>query len=217
MGWTHQTQIAFTGDKVAENLKPFVASSAIVDPSVFLGQGTKVWHFTQIASEANIGSDVTIGANVYIGSKVEIGDSSKVQNNCLIYDPSKIGRGVFVGPGVVFTNDHNPRAVNPDFGKKDASDWIQTGVLVEDGASIGAGAVCVSPVTIGAWSLVASGSIVTKNVKPYSLVAGNPARQIGWVGKHGYKLSQKEGYLQCPISMQEFVVVDDQLIERGAE
>lgn len=202
---------------MAENLKPFVASSALVDPSVFLGQGTKVWHFTQIASQANIGSDVTIGTNVYIGPKVQIGDSSKVQNNSLIYEPSKIGKGVFIGPGVIFTNDHNPRAVNPDFGKKNPNDWNQTGVVVEDGASIGAGAVCVSPITIGAWSLVASGSIVTKNVKPYSLVAGNPARQIGWVGKYGNKLIQKEGYLQCPVSMQEFIVEDDQLIERIPE
>lgn len=202
---------------MAENLKPFVASSAQVDPSVFLGQGTKVWHFTQIASEANIGTDVTIGTNVYIGPKVQIGDSSKVQNNSLIYEPCKIGRGVFVGPGVIFTNDHNPRAVNPDFGKKDKGDWNQTGVVVEDGASIGAGAICISPITIGAWSLVASGSIVTKSVKPHSLVAGNPARQIGWVGKHGNKLIQKEGYLQCPVSMQEFILVDDQLIERGSE
>jgi UDP-2-acetamido-3-amino-2,3-dideoxy-glucuronate N-acetyltransferase len=202
--------------KVAENLNPFVASSAIVDSSVHLGQGTKVWHFSQIAAEAKIGRDVTIGTNVYIGPKVQIGDCSKVQNNSLIYDPSKIGRGVFIGPGVVFTNDHNPRAVNPDFGKKNISDWNQTGVVVEDGASIGAGTVCVSPITIGSWSLVASGSIVTKSVKPYSLVAGNPARQIGWVGKHGYRLIQKEGYLQCPASMQEFIVVDDQLIERGS-
>ena len=202
---------------MAENLKPFVASSALVDPSVFLGQGTKVWHFTQIASQANIGSDVTIGTNVYIGPKVQIGDGSKVQNNSLIYEPSKIGNGVFIGPGVIFTNDHNPRAVNPDFGKKNTSDWNQTGVVVEDGASIGAGAVCVSPITIGAWSLIASGSIVTKNVKPYSLVAGNPARQIGWVGKYGNKLIQKEGYLQCPVSMQEFIVEDGQLIERIPE
>ena len=122
------------------------------------------------------------------GSGVEMGDGCKVQNYALVYEPAKLAEGVFVGPAAVFTNDHFPRAVNPDLTPKSASDWEAVGVTCETGASIGARAVCVAPVTIGAWAMVAAGAVVVKDVPAHALVAGVPARLLGWVGRSGEKL-----------------------------
>ena len=148
---------------------------------------------------------------------VEMGDSCKVQNYALVYEPARLGHGVFVGPAVVLTNDTYPRAINPDGTAKSAADWEAVGVIVDDGASIGARAVCVAPVHIGAWSLVAAGSVVTRDVPDHALVAGVPARQIGWVGRTGRRLEDDgSGLLVCPDTQQKYRESDGRLtVEEG--
>jgi acetyltransferase-like isoleucine patch superfamily enzyme len=153
-----------------------------------------------------------LGRGTYIGVGVRVGDRVKVQNSALLYEPAVIGDGVFIGPAVVFTNDRHPRAVNPDGSVKSADDWEAVGVQVASGASIGAGAICVAPVTIGAWALVAAGSVVTTNVPDFALVAGTPARRVGWVGRAGVQLATLESRVwQCPETSERYIEAGDGL------
>lgn len=163
-------------------------ASADVDPRSSIGEGSTVWHLAQVREHASIGRGCVIGRGAYIGSGVLVGDHCKIQNYALVYEPARIGDGVFIGPGVVLTNDTYPRATAPDLSPKSAADWEATGVTVEAGAAIGARAVCVAPVRIGAWALVAAGAVVTADVPAHALVAGVPARRIGWVGRDGRRL-----------------------------
>ncbi len=178
----------------------FVADSADVADSAKLGEGTKIWHLAQVREDASLGQNCIVGRGAYIGTGVHMGDNCKVQNHALVYEPARLADGVFVGPAVVFTNDTYPRAVNPDGSLKSASDWEAVGVTVEKGAAIGARSVCVAPVTIGAWSTVAAGAVVTKDVPEFALVAGVPARRIGWVGKAGAPLKQDGDHWVCPLT-----------------
>jgi len=114
--------------------KYFVSSTAIVEDSVTIGNGAKVWHFAHVRSDVNLGTNVIIGDNVYIGPRISVGDNSKIQNNSLIYEPAQIGNGVFIGPGVIFTNDHNPRAINPNEMQKSSA--RQTGWVGKDGVKL---------------------------------------------------------------------------------
>ena len=185
-----------------------------IDRRAIISSGTKVWENSQIRENANIGNNCTIARNVYIGPGVKIGNSVKIQNNALIYEPAEIEEGVFIGPGAIFTNDLHPRAINQDESKKTEEDWNKKGVKVEYGASIGAGAICVAPVKIGKWSMVAAGSVVTKDVLAFALVAGVPAKQIGWVGKSGVKLIEQEANLfVCPETQNQFKLSDGTLVE----
>ena len=167
---------------------PTVAATADVDPRATLGAGTRVWHLAQVREDARVGEDCIVGRGAYIGPGVVVGDRCKIQNHALVYEPAVLEDGAFVGPAVVFTNDYYPRAVNPDGSLKSADDWHAVGVTVRAGASIGARSVCVAPVTIGRWALVAAGSVVTKDVPDFALVAGVPARRIRWVGRAGAPL-----------------------------
>jgi UDP-2-acetamido-3-amino-2,3-dideoxy-glucuronate N-acetyltransferase len=176
-----------------------------IDKRAIIGGQTRVWEFSQIRENAIIGKNCNIGRNVYIGPGVKIGDNVKIQNNALIYEPAVIADGVFIGPGAIFTNDLHPRAINPDGVVKTEEDWVKAGVVVESGASIGAGAICIAPVVIGRWSMVAAGAMVTKDVLPFSLVVGVPARHIGWVGKAGVKLIETERNLfVCPATNNKY-------------
>ena len=139
-----------------------IVSSAEVDPTATIGDGSSIWHLVQIRNNAKIGENCIIGRGAYIGTGVEVGDNCKIQNYALVYEPAKLGNGVFIGPAAVLTNDQFPRAVNPDGSIKSASDWDAVGVTIGDGASIGARAICIAPVTIGAWALVPS-----LNERPY--------------------------------------------------
>ena len=165
-----------------------VESSADVDDEVYLAAGTRIWHLAQVRTKARLGKNVIVGRGAYVGPGVEVGNNCKIQNYALVYEPAKLSDGVFIGPAAVLTNDTFPRAVNPDMSSKDASDWEPVGVTLHEGSSIGARAVCVAPVTIGAWSTVAAGAVVTTDVPDFALVAGVPARQIGWVGRSGKPL-----------------------------
>lgn len=165
-----------------------VEPSADVAPGAHLGPGTVVWHLAQIREGAELGESCVVGRGAYVGPDVVVGSGSKLQNYALVYEPAVLEEGVFIGPAAVLTNDRHPRAITPDGRPKSPADWQPVGVTVRRGAAIGARAVCVAPVEIGAWALVAAGSVVTADVRDYALVVGNPARQIGWAGRAGVRL-----------------------------
>jgi UDP-2-acetamido-3-amino-2,3-dideoxy-glucuronate N-acetyltransferase len=160
----------------------FVHPTAEVDEGAQIGPGTKVWHIAHIRGTAKIGAGCVIGRNVYVDAGVEIGDGVKIQNNVSVYAGVTIEDEVFVGPCVVFTNDMRPRAHN--------ADWTITPTLVRHGASIGANATLVCGITVSEHAMVAAGSVVVRDVQPYQLVAGNPARHLGWVNRRGEVVSR---------------------------
>jgi UDP-2-acetamido-3-amino-2,3-dideoxy-glucuronate N-acetyltransferase len=185
-----------------------IAPGASVSSQATVPESAKVWDLAQIREGATLGEHVIIGRGAYVGGGVRIGAETKIQNYALVYEPAELGIGVFVGPGVILTNDKSPRAVTPGMQQKQPTDWEPVGVRVLDGASIGAGAICVAPITIGRWAMVAAGAVVVSDVADYALVAGNPARRIGWVGKSGVRLSQVEsmpGTWTCSKTNETFI------------
>lgn len=177
-----------------------VAPTATVEPGASIGEGSTVWDLAQVRAGATVGARCTIGRNVFIDAGVVVGQHCKVQNNALVYAPAVIEDGVFIGPAAVLTNDRFPRAVTPNGEPKAPDDWAPSGVHVRSGASIGASATVVAGVTIGAWALVAAGSVVTADVDDFALVAGVPARRIGWVGRHGHRLEPEDDLWRCPVT-----------------
>jgi UDP-2-acetamido-3-amino-2,3-dideoxy-glucuronate N-acetyltransferase len=193
-----------------------VEPSADVSSEASLGAGTVVWHLAQVREAAVVGEECVIGRGAYVGPGVRLGNRCKLQNYALVYEPAVLADGVFVGPAAVLTNDRHPRAVSPSGRLKRAEDWEAVGVDVGPGASIGARAVCVAPVTIGAWALVAAGAVVTEDVPDHALVVGVPARRIGWVGRAGVPLEQVHGSVwRCPRSGETYREQDGRLIMDG--
>ena len=186
-----------------------VHETAIVDEGAVIGEGSRVWHFVHVCSGAVIGKKVSLGQNVFVGNRVTIGDRCKIQNNVSVYDNVHLEEGVFCGPSMVFTNVHNPRGL---IERKDQ----YRDTLVKKGATLGANCTIVCGVDIGEYAFVAAGAVITKNVKPYALMAGVPARQIGWMSQYGEQIPLPlagEGEYICPHAGQRYQLNDDHLAE----
>ncbi len=167
--------------------------TAEVSPQAEIGAGTSIWHQAQVRERAKIGQKCILGKGSYVDFDVTLGDHCKLQNGVWVYHPATVEDGVFLGPGVIITNDKRPRAVNPDMSLKSDSDWEVSPVYIEKGAALGAGAIVLPGVRIGQWAMVGSGAVVTKDVPGYGLVVGNPARLVGYVCPCGRKLTQQSG------------------------
>ena len=178
---------------------PRVEPTADVDQSAQLGPGTVIWHLAQVREEARLGSGCIVGRGAYVGPGVRIGDHVKLQNYALVYEPAELEDGVFIGPAAVLTNDLYPRSVDPAGKLKRTEDWHARGVVVREGASLGARVVVVPGCAIGRWAMVAAGAVVTRDVPDFALVVGVPARQVGWVGRAGERLlAGAPGRWRCP-------------------
>ena len=185
----------------------FAHESAIIDDGCTIGCGTKIWHFSHIMSGCTIGRDCNIGQNVVVSPQVVLGNNVKVQNNVSIYTGVTCEDDVFLGPSAVFTNVINPRSA---IARKDQ----YRPTVVKRGASIGANATIVCGHTIGQYALIGAGAVVTKDVKPYALVVGNPARQTGWVSEYGHKLKfDSNNIAVCPESGKRYKLTDGEVTE----
>ncbi|GIQ58599.1 N-acetyltransferase [Flavobacterium collinsii] len=185
----------------------FAHESAIVDENCVIGTATKIWHFSHIMSNCTIGQRCNIGQNVVVSPDVILGNNVKVQNNVSIYTGVTCDDDVFLGPSMVFTNVINPRSA---IVRKEQYAKTHVG----KGASIGANATIVCGHDIGEYAFIGAGAVVTKNVPPFALVVGNPARQIGWVGEYGHRLNfNKEGIAVCDESKQEYKIENNSVIK----
>lgn len=165
-----------------------VHPTAEISPGAVIGAGTRVWHHAHVREGAIIGSGCILGKGVYVDAGVIIGDNCKLENAVSIHRPAILEDGVFLGPGVIVTNDRVPRAVNPDGSIKDDKAWTATGAHIRFGAAVGAGGVLLPGVVLGRWSMVGAGSVVTRDVPDHGLVVGNPARSKGHVCACGARL-----------------------------
>ncbi|MEO5679236.1 MAG: acyltransferase [Acidimicrobiales bacterium] len=191
-----------------------VEAGATVEEGAVVGEDGVVWSGAVVRTGAVLGARCTIGRGAYVDAGVRLGPDCKVQDQALLYAPARLGAGVFVGPGVILTNDRRPRAVGPDLTKKDAGGWVAEGVVVGDGASLGAGAIVVAGTTIGRWALVGAGAVVTGDVADFALVVGSPARRAGWVGRAGERLEDDgPGRLRCPVTGQGFRLAGERIEE----
>ena len=184
---------------------PIIHPTAEVSPKAEIGPGTRIWHFVQIREGVIIGKNCIIGKDVYIDFDVKIGDNVKIQNCALIYHGATIEDGVFIGPQACLTNDRTPRAITPDGQLKGAEDWVVGPILVKYGSSLGAGSVILPDVTIGRFSLVGAGAVVTKNVPDHGLVIGNPARRVGYACRCGRKMENRGNTWYCLVCDWTFV------------
>lgn len=181
-----------------------VHPSAIVDAGASLGPRTRIWHFCHVSAGAQLGADVSLGQNGYIAPTVRIADGCRIQNNVSLYDGVELEADVFIGPSVVFTNVRTPRAH-----VSRRHEYEQTSV--GQGASIGANATIVCGLRLGAYCMVGAGAVVTRDILPFALVTGSPARQVGWVCQCGARLKHFESRTSCPRCKAEYVLVDDEL------
>jgi len=183
----------------------FAHETAVIDDGCKIGKGTKIWHFSHIMSGSEMGENCNIGQNVVISPGVKLGKNVKVQNNVSIYTGVICEDDVFLGPSMVFTNIINPRSA---IIRKDS----YSATLVEKGASIGANSTIVCGNKIGTYSFIGAGAVVTKEVKPYALVIGNPARQTGWMSEYGHKLRfDSDGIASCPESREKYRITDGEV------
>jgi len=190
---------------MSEQRNIFIHETAVIDPGCEIGEGTKIWHFSHVMTGAKIGRKVNLGQNVVVSPEVILGDNVRVQNNVSIYTGVICEDDVFLGPSMVFTNVINPRSA---IARKDQ--YMKT--FVARGATIGANATIICGITLGEYCFIGAGSVVTKNVKPYSLVIGNPARHKGWYSEYGHRLSfDKKGIGLCPESYQRYQLENNEV------
>lgn len=195
---------------------PRLDPAAEVSADAEIGHGTVVWGLAQIRQGAVLGAMCVVGRGAYVGAGVRIGDRVKVQNLAQVFEPAVVEDGVLIGPGAILTNDEYPRAILPGGSRVDASHWEQVGVTLRHGCSVGAGAVCVAPVEVGQWAMVAAGAVVVHDVPDFALVAGTPARRIGWVGPSGRRLlDEGGGQWRCPVTRALYVESGGRLREAG--
>ena len=175
--------------------------SAVIDPGCVIGKGTRIWHFTHVMPGCRIGENCNIGQNVVVSTDVILGNNVKIQNNVSVYTGVICEDDVFLGPSMVFTNVVNPRS-----GVNRRGQYATT--LVKKGATIGANATILCGITLGEYCFIGAGAVVTKNVAPYALVVGNPARQSGWMSENGHKLVFDEyGMATCPESREKYILL----------
>lgn len=181
--------------------------TAIVDDGATIGDGSRVWHFVHICGGATIGTSVSLGQNVFVGNKVSIGNNCKIQNNVSVYDNVTLEEGVFCGPSMVFTNVYNPRSLI-----ERKNEYRNT--LVKKGATLGANCTIVCGITIGEYAFVGAGAVINKDVKPYALMVGVPAKQIGWMSEYGEQLDLPltgNDQVKCSHTDTTYVLRDSQL------
>lgn len=178
----------------------FAHDTAVIDEGCSIGTGTKIWHFSHIMKDSTIGDNCNIGQNVVISPGVVIGKNTKIQNNVSVYTGVICEEDVFLGPSMVFTNVINPRsAVNRK------SEYMKT--VVKKGATIGANATIVCGITLGEFCFIGAGAVVTKDVKPYALIVGNPGKQTGWMSEFGQKLKfDEKGIAICSESKEKYIL-----------
>lgn len=185
------------------NIDYFAHETAVIDEGCKIGKGSKIWHFSHIMPDSVIGEKCNIGQNVVVSPDVILGNNVKVQNNVSIYTGVICQDDVFLGPSMVFTNIINPRSA---IIRKEQ--YVRT--LVSKGASIGANATIICGITIGEYSFIGAGAVVTKDVKPYSLVVGNPAKHFGWMSRFGHRLNFESNNIAiCPESKEEYMLKND--------
>jgi UDP-2-acetamido-3-amino-2,3-dideoxy-glucuronate N-acetyltransferase len=185
----------------------FAHETAVIDQGCKIGRGTKIWHFSHIMTGSEIGENCNIGQNVVISPGVKLGRNVKVQNNVSIYTGVVCDDDVFLGPSMVFTNIVNPRSAVI---RKDS--YVST--IVGKGASIGANSTIICGNRIGRYSFIGAGAVVTKDVKPYALVVGNPARQTGWMSEYGHRLEfDEKGFAACPESGEKYRIQDGNVLK----
>lgn len=181
--------------------------TAIIDEGARIGDDTKVWHWVHICAGATIGERCVFGQNVFVGNDVVIGNNVKVQNNVSVYDSVTLEDDVFCGPSMVFTNVYNPRS---SVSRK--SDYRRT--LIKKGATLGANCTIVCGVTVGDYAFVAAGAVINRDVKSYALMAGVPARQVGWMSEHGERLNLPlggSGEALCPVTGSRYIMINGQV------
>jgi UDP-2-acetamido-3-amino-2,3-dideoxy-glucuronate N-acetyltransferase len=181
--------------------------TAIIDEGAQIGEGSRIWHWVHVCGGAKIGRGVSLGQNVFVGNKVVIGDYCKVQNNVSVYDNVTLEEGVFCGPSMVFTNVYNPRSLI-----ERKAEYRDT--LVKKGVTLGANCTIVCGVTIGEYAFVGAGAVINKDVKPYALMVGVPAKQVGWMSQYGEQIplpTHGNGVYTCPHTNQVYTLDHDQL------
>ena len=185
----------------------FIHETAIVDAGALIGEGSRIWHWVHVCGGAKIGKGVSLGQNVFVGNQVEIGDGCKIQNNVSVYDNVTLERGVFCGPSMVFTNVYNPRSL-----VERKSEYRDTRVC--EGATLGANCTIICGTTVGKYAFIGAGAVVNKDVKPYALMVGVPAKQIGWMSEFGEQLPlpvEGDGVATCEHTGANYKLVSSDL------
>ncbi len=185
------------------NKEYFAHETAVIDEGCSIGKGTKIWHFSHIMTDAVIGENCNIGQNVVVSPQVVLGKNCKIQNNVSVYTGVLCEDDVFMGPSMVFTNVINPRS---SVNRK--SEYMKT--IVKKGATFGANCTIVCGITIGEYAFIGAGAVITKDVKPYALVVGNPGKQIGWMSRYGQRLQFDDNNIAlCPESGEKYILENE--------